>query len=847
MSKFDIEELIGELTLQEKIALIAAKDFWHTSPVERLGIPSVRVSDGPNGVRGTKFFNSVPSAAFPNGTGLASTFDTELLEEAGQLMAVEAAHKNASVILGPTTNIARGPLGGRGFESFSEDPYLSGMCTAALVNGMQSRGIAATVKHYVCNDLEDQRFSSNSIVTERALREIYLEPFRLAVKYANPVCIMSSYNKVNGTHCSQSKKLLDDILREEWGWDGMITSDWFGTYSSADAIKNGLDIEFPGPTKWRKSELISHLISSKEGISEEDVNTRVRNVLKMIKFAVDNKDKTGIIENGPESDVNNTPETAAKLRKIAADSIVLLKNENNVLPLSKDESIVVIGPNAKTKFMSGGGSASLNPYYVVPIYDGIKSKLGKDPEYSIGCTSNKTLNGLWEACVIDPSKGNQADNIGAQAIFYTKPVEDRSPDEKPIDSTTIKQSYVTLFDYKNPAVEESNPLFYVDFEGYYTPEEDGDYEIGLQVYGTALLFIDGELVVDNKTKQTKGTFCFSAGTIEEKAIVSMKAGKSYKFRVEYGSGPTSQTASDFGAGGMQVGIAKKIDENEEIAHAAQLAKEHDKVVLCIGLNGEWESEGYDRENMTLPKKTNDLVRAVLRANPNTVVVNQSGTPVEMPWISECNALLQCWYGGNELGNAVADIAFADVVPSAKLSLSWPFKNEDNPAYLNFATESGRVLYGEDVFVGYRFYEKLQRQVAFPFGYGLSYTTFTFENLEVTADESKEILSVQLDITNSGSKYAGAEVVQVYVAPTKSGITRPVKELKGFKKVYLEPNETKKVSLELPLKDSISYFEEYHNKWCAEAGEYQLLAGSSSDDTQLISSFELSKTFYWKGL
>lgn len=846
MTQFEVEDVLSQLTKEEKISLLAAVDFWHTARVERLGIPSVRVSDGPNGIRGTKFFDAVPSGCFPNGTGLASTFDAELLKHAGQLMADEAIAKNASVILGPTTNMQRGPLGGRGFESFSEDPFLAGIATASVVDGMQSKGIAATVKHFACNDLEDQRFASDSRVSDRALREIYLEPFRIAVKHANPICFMTAYNKINGVHCSQNSKLLMDILRGEWGWDGMVMSDWFGTYTTAAAIKNGLDIEFPGPTKWRAQELVSHSLFSKEQITINDVDDRVKGVLKMLKFVLENQEKTGVKENGPETTDNNTPKTAALLRKIAADAIVLLKNEDDVLPLKKEESVVVIGPNAKAKCSSGGGSASMTSYYVVSPYEGLVNKLGgKELEYTVGAESYKTIAGLFENMVVDPANGKIEGNLGCTASFFSEDAEVRVKNAEPFDKYVVTKSFVTLFDYKNEKVNAKLPLFYVSFEGYYIPEEDGEYDLALQVFGTGMMYLDDELIIDQKHDQVKGSFCFSAGTIEKTKRVALKKGHSYKIRIEYGSGPTSSIKADFGAGGLQAGIVKVIDERQEIIKAAGLAKKHDKVVLCIGLNGEWESEGYDRDDMSLPRKTNDLVCAVLEANPNTVIVNQSGTPVEMPWVNKAKALVQAWYGGNELGNAIADVLYGDVVPNGKLSLSWPLKVQDNPAYLNFKTESGRVIYGEDIFIGYRYYEKLQKQVAFPFGYGLSYTKFKFENLVINQNDDKIV--VNLDITNVGDKFAGSEVIQIYVASTESSISRPVKELKGFKKVFLQPGEKSNVIIEMETKEAVSFFDEVEEKWCAEAGKYKVLVGSSSDDIELIGTFNVEKTFFWKGL
>lgn len=849
MPNFDIERTLNLLNIEEKIGLLGAVDFWHTFPVPRLNIPSIRVSDGPNGVRGTKLFDAVASAAFPNGTALASTFDKELLLEAGILMAKEAKFKNVSVILGPTANIQRGPLGGRGFESFSEDPYLSGIASASIVNGIQSEGIAATMKHFICNDLEDQRFSSNSIVTERAFREIYLEPFRLALKYSQPRCFMTSYNKVNGVHCSQDKELLLNILRNELQFSGIVISDWLGTYSSSESIKNGLDIEFPGPPKWRSKELISHLLNSKELITTNDVDDRVCEILSLVKYVVDQSPNTHVIENGPETEGNNTEETAIFLRKLAASTAVLLKNDKNILPLRKDLSTAVIGPNAKASCYSGGGSASLKAYYLVTPYEGIIQKVRDDTkvEYTVGANSYKSLPPLLEHLIVDPSAKLGGTNVGAKASFYLEPREKRKFNAKKIYETTIKESEILLYDFKSEYVDPAKPIFYADIEGYLIPEEDGQYEFGLQVSGTGLLFIDDVSIIDNKSNQKKGDFSFGSGTIEEKATISLKGGVLYKVGIEYGSAHTSEIPGAIGCGSLHVGYRKCTDDNEEINRAVQIAQNNEQVILCIGLNGEWESEGYDRKDMSLPPKVNNLVEAVLRANPNTVVVNQSGTPVELPWLDKCSALVQFWYGGNELGNAIADILFGDVTPSGKLSLSWPRSLFDTPTYLNFATEGGRVLYGEDIYVGYRFYEKVHRRVEFPFGYGLSYTKFILEGLKVVCDENSDSLTITLKVTNTGKEFTGAEVVQVYIAADSSTISRPSKELKGFTKVFLAPCEAKTVKLSISLKDSTSFFDEISGKWCSEAGTYKALVGNCVDDTPLTGEFTITQTSYWTGL
>lgn len=843
-SKFDVDELMKQLTIDEKFKLIAAADFYHTAPIERLGIPAYRVSDGPNGVRGTLMFDGVPSACFPNGTGLAASFNKELLKECGELMSREAIHKGAQVILGPTTNIQRGPIGGRGFESYSEDPYLAGMVTASIVSGIQKSGkVAATVKHFICNDLEDERFSSNSIVSERALREIYLEPFRWTVKLADPKCIMTSYNRVNGIHCSESPHLLKDILRDEWHWPGMTMSDYYGTYSTVNAIRNGLDAEFPGPTRFRKPEIVKHVIFSKEeNLAESEIDNHVRHSLGLIKYLVDGNGGVAKFD-WTQDDKNNTPETSAILRKAATDGIVLLKNETSLLPLSKTDDIVVIGPNAKSHdIFSGGGSARLNLYYGITPFEGIENKVGHEVPYTYGCFNNKTISGLFE----NMTNTWKPEVPGTKASFYLHSALERAKTpEEPFEVRTVNNSLMLLNDYQNPAIDLECKLFYIDFEGYYTPDQTGEYEFATQVYGTITLFLDGKPLVENVYHQVQGDFCYGSGTIEVTAKTQLEAGRKYKITVEYGSGPTSELARDASAGGLQVGVRQVIPPDVEVQHAAELAKAHDKVILCIGLNNEWECEASDRPDMKMPNNTDDLVRAVLKENPNTVIVNHSGTPVEMPWVNECNTLVQAWFGGNETGNAIADVLFGDTVPSGKLPLSWPIKNEDNPAFLNFHTERGRVLYGEDIFVGYRFYEKLHRKVAFPFGYGLSYTTFQFSNLSVSEDGHN--VSVSFKVANSGDTYTGEEVAQVYISQVSPSITRPVKELKEFAKVKLQPGQSEVINLTIPLKYACSFFDEYENKWCLEAGTYKVLVGNSSDSIHLKGEFAVKETTFWTGL
>ncbi|XBW34803.1 hypothetical protein QEN19_000369 [Hanseniaspora menglaensis] len=847
MKEFDVKQLLSELTIDEKISLLGAIDFWHTTPIERLNIPSIRVSDGPNGIRGTKFtsWEAKKSACFPNGTALASTFDSDLLERAGALMALEAKHKSAQVILGPTANIQRSPLGGRGFESYSEDPYLSGMASVAIVNGIQKNGIGATMKHYACNDMDHERFSYDVQVSQRALREIYLEPFRLAVKYADPLLFMTAYNKVNGYHASAHKQLLDEILLKEWKSKTVVISDWYGTSHIVEGIKNGEDIEFPGPPRWRTKELVKHLLFSKaesnDGtvFTEHDIDVRVEKILGLVKYFVDINGSTDF--KTTEDEENNTQETSDLLREVAGDSIVLLKNDNNLLPLKATDDIVVIGPNAKVANASGGGSASMASYYTVTPYEGIKNATGKDIPYVKGCDNHKSLGFLFEQC------SNDIDPTIKGVAFRTYIGEKLGSDgEKPFVEQVVNSSFVPMFDFENELLD-SEKKFHASFTGTFTPEESGDYEFGCQVLGTALFYIDDKLIINQKDDQVQGTSFFSSGTTERTGVVALVAGKSYSIKIVFASAAYSTISDSIGCGGLQVGVNKVIDVAEEVAKAAEIAAKHDKVILVIGLNGEIESEGYDREDMALPRATNELVTSILKANPNTVIVNQSGTPVEMPWIQKAPAVVQAYYGGNELGNAIADVIFGKTNPSGKLTITWPIRNEDNPAFFNFESQMGRVIYGEDIWVGYKYYEKKQQKVCFPFGYGLSYTTFNISGLKVAVSEEDDSIVASATVKNTGS-VDGKEVVQFYVGRvSKSVVPRVIKELKGFTKVALKAGESKEVTVKMSLKDSASYFNEYRNLFHLEAGDYAVYAGNSSDDANLIENFTVTAEKFWNGL
>ncbi|KAL8243583.1 hypothetical protein R6Q59_009841 [Mikania micrantha] len=703
--------------------------------------------------------------------------------------------------------------------------------SAAAIKGIQSSGVAATLKHYVCNDLEHQRQSINSIVTERTLREIYLMPFQIAQRDSKPMAYMTAYNKVNGTHVSQDKRLLRDVLRGEWGFDGMIMSDWFGTYTTNEAVKAGLDLEMPGPSYIRGKQVLQSLTCGT--LTEFDVDNCAREVLKFVKKVL----PLGIPEHAPEG-TNDTPEAAKLLRKLAADGIVLLKNEENILPFSKNKSTAVIGPNSRIATYCGGGSAALRPYYAISPLDGVRNKI-QDVKSELGAPGWKKLPYMTHSTKTKDGK------TGMTMKVFTEPPTETA--RQPIDEFYVEASECILADYKNDKL--TSDLYWTELEGLFTPEESSDYEFSLSVAGTGKIFVDGNEVVDNETVQHPGDSFFGMGTREEEGSTHLEKGKTYSIVVKFGTLPTMKIkatgAPSFGAGGLRVGLHRKVELQTEIQRAVDLAKSVDQVVLCIGLNGDWESEGYDRQNMDLPPGSNELITAVLAANKNTAIVNQSGTPVSMPWLANAPALLQAWYGGNETGNAIADVLFGDVNPSGKLSLSFPIRNEDNPAFLNFRSERRRVLYGEEVYIGYRFYEKVNRAVAFPFGFGLSYTTFTTVDLQLTASSDDE-LTVSVNVKNTGDK-AGAQVVQVYISQDDPSIGRPPKELKGFTKVFLQPGEERRAQVKLSKKYACSFWDEERDAWVMEKGNYTVHVGDCSANVPLTTDFEVPKSVWWRGL
>ncbi|KAM5343550.1 hypothetical protein ACJ41O_012087 [Fusarium nematophilum] len=653
---FDIDHVIRNASTIEKVSLLAGRDFWHTVPLPRFNVTSVRVTDGPSGARGTKSFGGVRAACLPCGTGLAAARDQSLLYEAGVLIGKECKAKGASGWLG----------------------------LLSYIKGAQSTGVLSIIKHFLANHQEHERISVDVRVSEQAFREIHLLPFHLAIADAAPGGIMTCYNKVNGRHVSENRDILEGIVLQEWGWKGLIMSDWYRTYTTADTLNAGLDLEMPGPPRHR-GYLVELALSSRK-VSRSTLDERHS------RLSWDR--------------ILN--------RKLAADSVVLLKNESGLLPLNQKsiQSIALIGPNMKTAVFCGGGSASINPYYSVSPYQGIVDRLpnGVEVMHEAGTNLNAWIPELQQSDVRTP------DGLpGLRMRFFREPpsIDNRLV----IDEVIMKESSWKLLGFANPQLER---LCYADIEAELIAPTTGPFEFGVAVYGSANLLLNDGLVIDNTSTQRGGTFFFGKGTLEEKAIVNLAEGELYRVKVQLASGPSRKLikpgVANFSGGAGRLGMMQVVDPELAISRAVEAAKRADVTILCGELTSDYESEGFDRQHMDIPSGVPSLITAVLAAAPDTILIIQSGTPFNMlPWADHTKTHLHAWFGGNELGNGIADVLFGAVNPSGKLSLSFTRRVEDTPTYLNFGSGRGQVVYGEGIFVGYRYYEKVLRNVLYPFG------------------------------------------------------------------------------------------------------------------------------------
>ncbi|MBO7664208.1 MAG: glycoside hydrolase family 3 C-terminal domain-containing protein [Clostridia bacterium] len=671
MDKKEIQNLVAQMTLEEKAGLLSGLDFWHTKPVERLDIPATMVSDGPHGLRKQDqeadhlgINDSIKAVCFPAASATAASFDPEMMEKMGEALGEACQHENLSVLLGPAVNIKRSPLCGRNFEYFSEDPYLTGVMATALIRGIQSKNVGTSIKHFALNNQEHRRMSSSSDCDERTIREIYFPAFEMAVKEAQPWTVMCSYNRINGVYASENPWLLTDVLRKEWGFEGYVMSDWGAVSDRVAGVAAGLDLEMPASGGVNDRKIVEAVQAGR--LDEKAVDLCCERILNIIYRFVENAK--------PETpwDKEAQHRMAAD---VAAECMVLLKNEGDILPLSREDEIAFIGEFAEKPRFQGGGSSHIN--------------------------------------------------------------------------------------------------------------------------------------------------CFrTTGAVEAAKAQGLKVTYSRGYSVEADDAPADM-----------------------IAEAVAAAKKAKAAVVFAGLPDAYESEGYDRTHMRMPESQNRLIEAVAEANSNTVVVLHNGSPVEMPWIGKVKAVLETYLGGQAVGLAQVRVLFGDVNPSGHLPESFPIKLEDNPSYLFYGGDPQGTEYREGIFVGYRYYDKKKMEVLFPFGYGLSYTTFAYSNLRLSADAIRDTdtLTATVTVKNTG-KRAGKAVVQLYVGDMEGFVNaiRPVRELKAFRKVALEPGESREVSFTLG-KRAFAHWNTRIHDWWVETGDFSIEVGDSSACLPLKATVKVEST------
>lgn len=818
-----IEKLLEQLTLEEKISLLAGADTWRTHAVERLGIPQLKVSDGPNGVRGEqRDTKAQSSASFPIGTAMGATWNTALVKEIGAALGVESKAKGAQVLLGPTLNTQRHPLAGRNFECFSEDPYLSSRMAVAYISGLQGEGVGACAKHYACNDQETDRFEISSEIDQRTMQEIYLPAFQAAVEEADTWTVMSAYNKVNGTYVSEHPQLLREILKGEWGFEGIVISDWYGTYSD-NVPGGGVDLEMPGPARWMGEIALKQVQSGELDVAV--IDDKVRRILRTMA-------KAGLLDNPdrPPEISQDLPAHRELIRTAGCEAIVLLKNEDDLLPIEPEniQSLAVIGQPAQSITFQGGGSSEVNPHYVIQPLDAIRENAASQDikvAYAPGPNIQRMIP-LLPAAELAAADGTPE---RLSVSFYGNP----DLTGEPVKEILAGGSELAWFGETDPEFDPN--AFSVRMTGSWTPTISGRHTFSLIGVGRARWWLDGEKLVDwwddPRLEPAKDLDSVPDAWTQKVLEFDLEAGRTYSIKIEFASVPGGRWRT------IRLG-ALPPQPVDPIGDAVKLAQGADAAIVFAGLTSQWETEGQDRVNMDLPEGQDQLIARVAKANPNTIVVLNAGSPLHMPWIESVNSTLQMWYLGQESGNAISDVLFGKADPGGRLPTTFPVDIKDNPAQGNFPGEDGKVHYQEGIFVGYRHYDQREIAPLFPFGHGLSYTRFAYDNLRLNGDQFQpgDEVEVKVDLTNTGSR-TGQEVVQLYLGDRKSSLPRPPKELKRFQKVTLTPGNTETLTFTLREQD-LAYYDESQEGWVVEPGEFEVLIGRSAG--KIIHS----KSFQW---
>ena len=818
-----IEDLLLRMTLEEKVDLLGGENL-NTKKNTRLGIPKILMSDGPLGP--TILKHSTNYSAMIN---LAASFDTDLMYRVAESIGEETRVMGRNMLLAPMVNIIRLPHWGRSFEVFSEDPYLSSRMTVAYVKGVQSKNVIACTKVITANNQEWNRIEVDAQIDERTMREIYFPSMKAAVQEADTWSVMTSYNKVNGDYGSESKYLLTDVLKNEWGFNGFVVSDWNGTHSTLKMANAGLDLEMPH-AKFYGQKLLEAVNTG--DVDECQINDKVSRILKAMF-------KAGLFDESADSygGHSNTPERNALAREVAQKSIVLLKNENSFLPLQKNKikTIAVIGPNGDVARMTAGGSGDLTGNYGISAYEGIVNKLGKKANirFARGIPERKV-----SLLIVSPKYFMLEDGTpGIKAEYFNSINLEGEPALTRIEEN-IRFNWnpatngVSDAEYQvgnnkgdnqgSPKTGVINPdNWSARWTGLLKSPGDGLYEVGFISNNGFKLYLDGKKILDNWLDGLPGQL--------KSTRFNFEADHVYKIRVEF--------YEETGTAHCYFGFEPYVPDTQKMNEAIVLASKSDVVVLSLGLNKKMEGEANDRTELGLEIVQLELLKEVIAVNKNTVVVLYNGTPITMSqWIDDVPAVIDAFYPGQEGGNALADILFGDVNPSGKLPITFLKKWEDSPAYGTYPGVREKAIYKEGIFVGYRWFDKKEIEPLFPFGFGLSYTTFEFNDLKLSNDSmtKDDSLSVSITVKNTG-KIAGDEIIQLYISDKEASLDREVKSLKGFRRVSLNPGESKTISIQIN-KSALAFYNADSNSWVVEPGEFEVLVGNSSRNILLKKSF-----------
>ncbi|GEB58970.1 glycoside hydrolase family 3 protein [Streptomyces gardneri] len=798
-----VEAALGKLDLDTKARLLGGQDMWSLPALPEIGLKSLVMSDGPIGVRGVRWTADDPSVALPSPTALAAAWDPELARRAGRLLAQEARRKGVHVLLAPTVNLHRSPLGGRHFEAYSEDPYLTGEIGTGYVQGVQDGGVGTTVKHFVANDAETDRFTVDNTIAARPLRELYLAPFEAIVKNAHPWGIMTAYNRVNGVTMTEHRYLVNEVLRGEWGFDGYNVSDWMAARSTTGDIEGGLDVAMPGP-QTVYGEALAAAVRAGE-VEESAVDAAVRNVLRLAA-------RVGALEGAPAV-VTEHPAAIdgdALAREIARRGFVLVRNENRALPL-KSGTVALSGAAARDARVLGGGSAQVFPDHVVSPLAGLTAAL---PEGALTFTVGA-----------DPSEELTPADQG-----FTLRARCRDAEGRVLGEGSLPNGQVQWIGDDLPAGVTHEALASIEVLGTFTPRESGEHSFGTRGLGAFALTVGGVTVFDGVQAMGPETDPFEAffGSPVERAKVALTAGETVEVSLRHTldkefAAPLPAVMFSF------VHLGPRRGPDELITEAVEAARAADTAVVVVATTERVESEGFDRKDLALPGRQDELVRAVAAANPNTVVVVNAGSPVEMPWREDVAAILLSWFPGQEGGDALADVLTGAEEPGGRLPTTWPAALADVPVTEVTPTE-GVLDYTEGVFIGYRAWDRAGAVPAYAFGHGLGYTTWSYDSLTAAPE------TVTVRLTNTGDR-TGREVVQIYLAPVADQVERPARWLAAFASVEAAPGETVETEIALPRR-AFEIWDEEKGDWALVPGAYEVVAAHSLVDARLTATLEI---------